>query len=190
MTLIEAVVWVGMFIAIMLALSSSLLYFYHTNHYALEEASAISSGQRGIDDLVRTLREMSYSSNGAYPIVSIGQNQITFYSDVNSNSSVEEVTYRIQGGSLLEDISEPVGNPPAYGNGTTTSDISDYVHNIDQNITAFTYYDKNGAQINDYNDIDDVRFITVNLIIDVNSNDQPGQLTLRSSAALRNLIGH
>lgn len=190
MTLVEAVIWIAMFTIIMVSLMSTLLYFYHTNHYALEEASAISSGQRGIDDLVRTLREASYSSNGAYPIVAIGPTQITLYSDINADPRVEQVTYRIQGNSLYEDVVEPTGNPPVYGTSTSTSDISDYVRNVVQGITAFTYYDKNGVQISNYNNIADVRFVSVNLIIDVNADDQPGQLTLRSSAALRNLVGH
>ena len=109
MTLIEAVVWVSVFASIMFALMMALLSFYHTNHYVLEESSAISSGQRGIDNLVRTLREMSYSSNGAYPIVSIGKNQIAFYSDVTGGGAVEELIYRVQGNSLYEDIVEPMG---------------------------------------------------------------------------------
>jgi len=188
MTLIEVIVWVSVFTAIMIALVSTLLYLYRTNAYAIEQASAVASGERGLDVIVRTIREATYSSNGAYPIVSIAANQITFYVNSNPNSSVEKITYFIQGNSIYQSTIEPQGNPPAYTTASTTINVADYVHNIQQSVSVFTYYDNTGTQISDYTRIADVRFVSVNLVVDVNPNDQPGKLTLRSSAALRNLI--
>jgi len=190
MSLIEAMVWIALTTAIMLALVSSLLYFYRTNTYAIQEANAIASGQRGIDLMVRTLREMSYSATGGYPILAIGTTTITFYADINANSSIEKVTYRLQGKSLLQDIVEPTGNPVLYVATTTTALVSDYIHNTDQNTSVFTYYDKNGTQINDYTKTADVRFISVSLVVDVDTQHLPSQLILRSSATPRNLVGH
>ncbi len=190
MTLIEAVVWIGMFTAVMVALMGSLLYFYRTNHYVLEEASATTSGQHGIDKLVRVIREASYSNNGAYPIISMGANQLSIYADIDNDTAVEKIAYYVQNTALYEDIVNPTGNPSTYTSATSTSDISDYVHNIEQGINTFTYYDKSGGIITDYTRVADVRFVVVNLIVDVNSNDRPGQLTLRSSAALRNIVTH
>ena len=189
MTLLETVVWVGVFTSAMLALTVSVISFYKTNRYIVEEQSAVVSGQKGIDLLVRTLREASYASNGAYPIVSFGPYQVTFYADVDTDAYVEKVSFYISSTSLYEDITDPSGNPYTYGTATsTTKDVADYIRNIIQSSPPFTYFDKNGAQITDYTKIGDVRFVTANLIVDVYSTDQPGQLTLRSSAALRNLV--
>ena len=189
MSLIEVMVWISISTAVMLATVSSLLYFYHTNNYALEEADAIASGQRGIDLVVRTLREASYSATGAYPIVSMSTTTITFYSDINANSSIEKVTFYLQGKSLMEDVVEPVGNPTTYTSSTSTSKVSDYIHNIDQNTPLFTYFDKSGATTTDYTKVGDVRFISISTVVDVNDQHLPNQLMLRSSATLRNLIG-
>ena len=49
MTLIEAVVWIAVFISAMLALSTSVLYFYRTSNYTIQQAFATASAQRGID---------------------------------------------------------------------------------------------------------------------------------------------
>lgn len=190
MLLLEAVVWIGIFAFTMVTLSVSIAYFYRINRYIVEAQSAVIAGQQGIDAMVKTLREASYASNGAYPIVSIGQNQITFYSDIKGDLLIEKVNYYLSGTYLYQDTIEPSGNPPSYGIASSTVLIADYTRNIAQGVNAFTYYDKNGAQIVDYSKIGDVRFITINLIVDVSPNAQPGQLTLRSSAALRNLVAH
>ena len=188
MTLIEVIVWISVFTAIMIALVSTLLYLYRTNSYAIEQASAVASGERGLDTIVKTIREASYSSAGAYPIVSMGPNQITFYVNSNASASIEKISYYIQGNSIYQATIEPQGNPPAYTTATTTINVADYVHNIQQTVDVFTYFDNTGTQITDYTRIADVRFVSVNLVVDVNPNDKPGKLTLRSSAALRNLI--
>ena len=42
MTLIETVVWVAITTSAMLAIVTSVQYFYRTNNYAVEQAAAIS----------------------------------------------------------------------------------------------------------------------------------------------------
>ena len=56
-------------------------------------------------------------------------------------------------------------------------------------IPAFTYFDKNGTQVSNYTKIGDVRFITENIYVDVDPNRTPTPISLKSSAALRNLVG-
>src|SRR3989338_1227610 len=81
MTMIESLIWISIFTITMVSLMASVLYFYRTNKYAVEQSGAVTSAQRGIDKLVRTIREASYSSQGAYPVVSIGANDLIFYAD-------------------------------------------------------------------------------------------------------------
>jgi len=180
---------VAVFTAAMLALTSSVLYFYRTSDYAIQEASATASAQRGVDSLVRTLREVSYASNGAYPIVSIGANDFSFYANVDTDTAIEKVHYYISDVSLKRGIVDPTGDPPGYTAAEAVSEISDHVHNVDQSVSLFTYYDKNGAQISDYAEIGDVRFVVLNVMVDINPERAPAIIAFRSSAALRNLIG-
>lgn len=187
MTLIEVMVWVGVFIAAMIAVMTSLLSFYRANTYTLEQAAAVSSAQRGIDRMVKTIREAGYSSQGAYPVVSIGTSTMTFYADVDSDLFVERVHYYLQGTSILQGISDPTGDPPTYPGTEVVSTVSDNVRNATQNVTTFRYYDEAGAEITNFTNIHDVRFILMSIVVNVDTNRLPNELTLRSSATMRNL---
>ncbi len=190
LTFIETLVWVAMIAVIFQAIASTLLYFYKTNAYGLEQATAVTSAQRGLEQVVRTIREGAYSSQGAFPIHSIAANDIVFYADVDSDSLIERVHYYIQGTDLIRGVLDPSGNPPDYVGTETTTIISDYVRNTTNNITTFRYYDELGSEITNYNNWTAVRFVKVTLAINVNPITLPNQLTLNSSAAIRNLIGH
>jgi type II secretory pathway pseudopilin PulG len=192
MTLIEAVVWIAIFTSVMLALTQSLLYFYRANRYSFQEAEAISSAQKGMNVAVQALRTASYANNGAYPVVSIAPNQVTFYASVVKNDPlIQEVTFFTQGTALYEGIIEPSGDPLTYASSSeVVSNLSNYVQNITVATSTFTYYDENGNQINNYNDNADVRLVTINLVVDVSTTSLPTQLTITSSAAFRNLVGH
>lgn len=181
-----------MFVAAMLALTSSVLYFYRSSNYALQQSSAISSAQRGIDNLVKSIRAASYASNGSYPIVSVGAHDIRFYEDDDTDAAIEQVHYYVSGSALYKGVVDLSGDPAVYGSVEATSTISDNVRNLDATVgtTTFTYYDDTGAQITNYANTGKVRFVTVTLEVDVDPSKSPTPLVLRSSAALRNLIGH
>lgn len=188
MTLIETLVWIAVFTAAMLALTSSVLYFYRTNAYAIQQTSATASAQRGMDAIVRSIREAAYASNGAYPVVSLAPNEMRFYADVDADSGIEEVHYYLAGTSLMEGIRDPAGDPPSYDGSENALAISDNVRNAAQGVDLFTYYDEAGNQMSDLSRIGDLRFVRVRLLVDVDPNRSPVPLELRSSAALRNLI--
>lgn len=187
MTLLETVVWIGLFTAAMFAIMQSVIYFYRTNNYVIQEASEVTSAQQGIDEVVKTFREASYAANGAYPIVSIAANDIVFYADVDSDALVERVHYYVSGSNLYRGILNPSGDPPNYTGTESITNLSEYVRNITLATSTFTFFDKNGAQITDYTRVIDVRFITAHLIVNIDPNKLPNQLSLKSSAALRNI---
>ncbi|MDB5238332.1 MAG: hypothetical protein JWM46_602 [Candidatus Kaiserbacteria bacterium] len=189
-TLLETVVWVGMFTMVMVAIVTTLIFFYRTSNYTIQEASAVASAQHGMDLMVRTMREAAYSSSGAYPIVSIAPDDIVFYADVDSDSAIERVHYYLSGTNVFQGILDPSGDPPVYTGSETASAISDYVRNTSQGTVTFLYYDSGGALISDYSKIGSVRFITVNVGVDVDTNRSPTPIYLRSSAALRNIVGN
>lgn len=189
-SLIETMVWISVFTSAMLALTSSVIYFYRTSNYTIQQASATVSAQRGIDLMVRTVREASYASNGAYPVVSLAGNDLRFYADIDGDFGIEQVHYYLSGTSLLRGVIEPSGDPAVYTGIETVSIVSQDVRNIAQSTVIFTYYDKNGTLISNYARIGDVRYISARLLVDVDPNKSPTPLSLNSSAALRNLIGH
>lgn len=187
MTLIETVVWVSVTLAAMLAIVTSVQYFYRTNNYAVEQAAAVSSAQRGIESMVKTMREAAYSSNGAYPILAISTSSVAFYADVDSDPFIERLRFFVDGNSLKRGVVDPVGDPPVYSGAEVISSVSDYVRNIDQGVTTFRYYDVNGNLMTNLTDIAALRFIEVTIVVNINPFRLPNQFTLRSTAALRNL---
>ena len=190
MTFIEVLVWISVFTIAMLAIVSTLLSFYKTNTYTLEQADAVTYAQRALEQIVRTIREGAYSSQGAFPIVSLAENDFVFYADVDSDALIERVHYYISGTNLMRGVLDPTGDPPDYVGVETTSIIAEYVRNTAQGISLFRYYDEIGSEITNYANWTAVRFVTVNLAVNVNVAALPNQLTLSSSAAIRNLIGH
>lgn len=191
MTLIEALVWIAVLIAALLAITESLLSFYHTNRYAMQEAQAVSSAQHAMDVAVRTIRTASYSQVGAYPVISIDPQQISFYASVvKGSAAIEQVRIFTQGNSLYEGIVQPSGDPISYGGSETLTDLADNVINASLGTSTFFYYDQSGVPITDYSQFQNVRFVTISLIVDAATTSLPQQLTLTESAALRNLVTH
>ncbi|MDO8481939.1 MAG: hypothetical protein Q7S75_02570 [bacterium] len=187
MMLLEAIVWVFVLTIVLLALTTSLLYFYKVNRYAIEQSNAVTSTQRGIDNLVRTIREAAYSSQGAFPIVSIGANDFVFYADTDADPLIEKVHYYVSGTKLMQGITDATGDPPGYTVAEVSSVLSDYVRNLTQSINAFRYYDGSGVEITNYAQWANVRFVQVNLAVNVDPYKLPNQLVLNSSASIRNL---
>lgn len=187
MTLLEAVVWVTITTMALLAILNSVQYFYRTNTYAVEQSAAVSSAQRGIESMIKTMRESSYSSNGAYPIIAMSTSSVSFYADIDGDPFVEQLRFFVSGGSLMRGVIDPSGDPPVYTNPETISSLSDYVRNFDQNVAAFRYYDLNGTLMTDLTDVAAVRFIETTVVVNINPLRMPNQFTLRSTAALRNL---
>ncbi len=175
------------FVFAMTSIIATVRSFYRTNTYAVDQSSAVSSAQRGVESMVKAFREAAYSSNGAYPILTIAANDVTFYADVDTDPYVERVRYFIQGTSLMRELTDPAGDPLVYGASQITSVVSETVRNIEQNVMAFKYYDEGGSEITNYAEISEVRFIEINVVVNVNPERLPNQLILRSTAALRNL---
>ena len=189
MTFIEVVVWISISSLILLALTEAILYFYRSNRYAIEQATAVTFAQRGVDKMVRHMREAAYSSEGAFPIVSIAANDFVFYADTNSDPLIEKVHLYGEGQFLKEGITEPSGDPPTYSGPETISTVAEYARNLDQGIPLFRYFDKNGVEITNYSQWANTRFVNVSVVVNVDPNKLPNQFVLNSSAALRNLVG-
>jgi type II secretory pathway pseudopilin PulG len=186
-TLIETLVWIAIFTASMVAIATSVIYFYRTSNYAIEEATALTSTQHGMDAMVRVIREAAYSSVGAYPIVAMATSSFTFYANVDSDAGVEKVRYYLSGTNVYEGVVEPSGDPATYTGSETATLVADNIKNSSSSMDLFTYYDQNGAQMSDLTKIANVRFVTVNIVADIDPNRAPTNTQLRSSATLRNL---
>lgn len=189
MTLIETLVWIAVLVIVFQALGLTLNYFYRTNRYAIEQANAVTSGQRGVDQMVRVMREAAYSSEGAFPIISIAANDFVFYADIDSDPLIERVHYYVQGTDIMRGVIEPTGDPLAYSGSETVERVAEFVRNTAAGTPLFRYYNEVGTEITNYSGWTTVRFVKVSLVVNVDESTLPNQLVLSSSAALRNLVG-
>ena len=187
MTLVETVVWVSITSMIMLAIVSSVQAFYRTNTYTVEQGFAITSAQRGIESMIKTIREAAHSSNGAYPVIAMATSSFSFYADVDDDPFIERVRFFVQGHSLMRGVIDPSGDPPVYTNPETLTTVSDFVRNTEQSVSMFQYYDVTGALMTDLTHVPAARFVQVTVVVNINPYRLPNQFTLRSTASLRNL---
>lgn len=183
----ETVVTITLMSMVLLALSSAIIFFYRTNASILEQAGAITSARRGIENAMKDLREATVAEDGSFPIVSAGPNSITFYADVDQDNSVERVRYDFTDEVLSRYTLQTSGNPPIYSGSETVEIISENVRNALFGENVFTYFDIDGNELPESPSALDIKFVTATIIVNINPERAPEEFTLTSSATLRNL---
>jgi hypothetical protein len=188
-TFIEVMVTVAVATLVMVVSVQAITYFYKTNRYTIEQADAVSSAQRGVDQTVRVLRETNYSVVGAYPIVAISTTSVDIYADIDQDLYPEEVRFYLDGTDLKRSVTQPMGFPPSYASSTqvATNTLARSIRNLEQGMPVFDYYNASGTLMTDFSKLTDVRYIRISLIANISTTTLPNQLVVRSSATLRNL---
>lgn len=188
-TLLEAVIYVGIFTVVMLVILNTIASFYRFNGYTIAQSYQVSYARDGMELLVRDLREMTFADNGTFPLAVMETNRVAFYSDIDRDNSVEYVEYRLASTTLYKTIYNATGSPPIYASSSAslTTAVSQYVQNSLQNIPIFIYYDGDGNPAVSTTTVTDITYIQISLIINVDPIRDPGEFLLRSSASLRNL---
>lgn len=185
-TILETIMAVAIFTLMMGAVSASIVSFYRANSYTLNKSFAIDSASKGVETMVREIREATYSDTGAYPVVSAATNNFIFFSDIDKDAKIEKVRYFLDGLTFKKGEIEATGNPPVYQSGDEVLfTLSEYVRNGANPI--FAYYDVLGNEIADLSRVADIALIKVKLIVNVDPNMPPDDFTLYSTAQLRNL---
>ncbi len=188
LTFIEMLVVVAVSTVILLAITSAILFFYRTNDYTFEQASAIASARKGVEEAVRNIREATYSDEGSYPVVAMADNSFIFYSDIDKDNNIEYVRLFLENGQFKKGVTNATGTPPTYtGQPENIRILSDSVRNSALGTPIFDYYTKEGIPVIDYGDVLTVSFITIALTINVDPQRAPKDFTLKSSATIRNL---
>ena len=68
-SLIETIITIFIFILSLALLTSFIINIYRAYGYNLEQIQAINEARRGIDTMVREIREARYGDDGSYPVV-------------------------------------------------------------------------------------------------------------------------
>lgn len=186
-TLLEVVIVVGITSIVLGIITGSVLSFYKSNTNTLEQAIQVDSARKGVEYLVRDLREAGFADDGSFPIIQNSSTSISFYSDVDRDFSVEKIRYFLEGTTLKKGITNAVGSPPLYTGTEQVTAVSEYIRNIEQGIPVFRYYTATSTEIASGANPTNISFVTLDLVVNVDVNRLPGQFTLHSSATIRNL---
>lgn len=188
LTLLETIVVLAITIIIITALVSSISFFYRTNTHALEQSFAINSARIGIERMVKDIREAAFSDEGTYPVISMATSSFSFYSDVDGDIFVEKVRYFLDGTNLNKGVVDSSGDPLTYDdNDEVVSLVSDNVRNNAESVVLFSYFNASGTPMTSMASTTDLRFSTIEVIVNVNPIRLPNNFSLRSSATLRNV---
>lgn len=186
-TLIETLVVIFITSLVFVAASWAIITFYRANGFIMHQASAIQSATRGVETMVREIREASYADTGAYPVVSASNLEFVFYSDTDRDNSIERVRYFLDGTDFKRGEIEASGDPLRYeASDEFVATLSVYSRN-DAGDPIFSYFDSSGAEISDLNNITNITLVKVNLIVNVVEGRTPNEFNLRSTAQIRNL---
>ncbi len=189
-TLVETVIVVSLFTILSFSITYAVAQIYKLNSATIEQANEIEYARRGLLTWVRDAREMTFAADGAFPLVRAEEHRIGFYSDIDKDLSVEYVEYVLATTTFRKFTYEATGTPAVYATTTPTrTDIlSEYIQNILQGQTTFRFYDVSGVIINNPQArISDIRYITMNIIVNIDPARSPGEFMLQGGATPRNL---
>jgi len=96
-TLIETLVVILVFSLVLWAVFSLILMFYQNYDYIFDQSIAINEARKGIEIMVKEIREARVSDSGSYPIELAGEKEFIFYSDIDKDGDTERVRYFLGG---------------------------------------------------------------------------------------------
>jgi type II secretory pathway pseudopilin PulG len=184
-TFIETIVTIFIFTLAMGAVSGIIMMLYRTHDYTWQQSQAIEEGRRGIETMVKEIREARTSEDGSYIIASTTDFQFSFYSDIDRDLVIEKVRYFVEGTNFKKGVIKPVGIPAVYSaSGEEISILSQYVRNTPP---IFRYFDENGQELPPPARRKDTKLMQVYLVINVDENRPPQDFELKSEVQIRNL---
>ena len=116
-TLIETLAAIGIFTLAFGATTAFILVIYRTQGYAFQQSTAINEARKGVETMVKEIREAKTGDNGSYLIEKADDNEFIFYSDIDKDGEIERVRYFLGGSSSATSTKECV----SYSDGGTCS---------------------------------------------------------------------
>ena len=190
-SLLEMIVVLSIFLVVSTIVTSFVAQNFRVNRFALEQSDAINQARRGMDIMVRELREASAAENGSFPVDTASDQTLIFYSDIDADALLERVRYFLDGTELKKAVLDPSGFPPVYTGEETINTISQYVRN---DLTPIFYYYNKDFPNDTINNpletpaaVNQIRLVKILLEINVNPAQAPKHFILISNSQLRNL---
>ncbi len=186
-TLIETVAVISMTALIFAAVSWAIVSFYRANAFIIQQSFAVNNARKGVEKMVKEIREATYSDTGSYPIVSASSSEFIFYSNVDRDNKVERVRYTLNGINLERGEIKSSGDPLVYDPANEKVSLaSGYIRNSAQQ-PVFSYFDSHGNKVTDLSNISEISLVKIKLVVNIVEGRAPEEFTLYSTAQIRNL---
>lgn len=195
-TLIEVVTTVSVVSIMFVVASNFIIDTMQSQRYLSEQNDAIVESRKAVAKITSELRETVSADTGAYPLDTLDDQEIIFYSDVDKDQETERVRYFLNGTQLIRGVIEPTEDAVtleiSYDTATeTTNAIAYYIQN---GVTPlFTYYNEDYPSDTVTNplttpaDPSVTRMVGVHIETNVDPNRIPDTRDLDSFIQLRNL---
>ncbi len=190
-TLTELTVSLAIFSLLSIGISSYQRNVFYFNSTIQGGLRAQLEARQVVKTMVSELRKTTTSSTGSFAIESATSTSLVFYTDINSDGKIERVRYFLSGSILKKGVVVPSGTPYTYNLGSeiVTNLISNMVSS--STLPVFQYYpssyDGTTQPLSYPININSVRLVRVNVIIDTDPNRSPTPMIVTSSVSLRNL---
>lgn len=92
-TLVETIITIAIFTIAMGAVAGAIVMIYRVYGYTWQQSLAIDEARRGIEIMVKEIREARAGDDGSYPIEKAGDKEFIFYSDIDRDNQTERVRY-------------------------------------------------------------------------------------------------
>lgn len=92
-TLIETIIAIVIFALLMGVVAGLIVMAYKVHGYSFEQSVAINEARKGVETMVKEIREARISDSGSYPIVLAQDKEFIFYSDIDKDGETERVRY-------------------------------------------------------------------------------------------------
>jgi len=188
-TIIEIIVAIAITGILVTILADFMQQSLQMQTFITEQSQAISEAQIGSELFAKELREATSADTGAYIIEEATENSIIFYSDIDTDVTIEKVHYYLDGNSFKKGTIEPTGIPLVYAGPETISIISNSI--VNDGTPIFTYYNENypidAISLPYPTDVTSITLAKINLEINVNPEKVPDTYTVETYVQLRNL---
>jgi len=154
------------------------------NYLTVEDTNSIVSA------FSRELRNATNGANGSYPLITLSDQEIIFYSDYNFDGKVERIRYTVNGTLLEKGIIEPTTPPVSYP--LASERKKNLTTSVQNGITpVFYYYNKNWPQDTVNNPLAlamrlaDTQLIKISLTLNTKANDPIRNYTIDAFTQVR-----
>lgn len=190
MTLVEMVVTMAIFVAVMLAATTFASNIFSYRNSISSSYTTVLGAETMLKTMSKEIRMMSPGSDGSYSLQRAATNTLMFYADTSSSGVKTRIKYSFIGNQIYRTTLLPTGAPLAYTGAESTTTLVFDVRNT-PTTPVFEYfdgsYDGNDAALAQPVDMSRVRLIKINITLDTDPNKSPAPRTYTAFVTLRNL---